>query len=369
MEKIKIAAFGFRSIPPTSGSAGADKFALELYPRLVELGCEVTVYNRVYKNVKIKQNFYNGVKLINIKTVEKSGFDSLLHSLKATLHIIFFNTAKIVHIHNGGNSIFALLLRLFDKKVFVSQDGVDWKREKWKWYAKLYLYISSFITAYVPNGVIFDNIFSKELFEKKFKKKFDFIPYGSEIKIEKEDESILQSLGLNKGEYFLFVGRIIPDKGLQYLIPAFEKTLTKKKLVIVGGSPNPSLFEINLKKTKDERIIFPGYIYGDDVLILMKNCYSYIQPSDVEGLSPVLLTVLGLGVPLICSNIRENLFLVEKEAITFKKSSVDDLVDKIKYSLENPYKIKELALIAQKRILRDYSWEKATEQHLNIFKQ
>ena len=115
MEKIKIAAFGFRSIPPTSGSAGADKFASELYPRLVELGCEVTVYNRVYKNVKIQQNFYNGVKLINIKTVEKSGFDSLLHSLKATLHIIFFNTAKIVHIHNGGNSIFALLLRLFNK--------------------------------------------------------------------------------------------------------------------------------------------------------------------------------------------------------------------------------------------------------------
>ena len=213
MKKIRIAAFGFRSIPPTNGSAGADKFAVELYPRLVKLGCEVTVYNRIYKNGKSKQKFFKGIKLINLKTVEKSGFDSLFHSLKSTLHIIFFNTAKIVHIHNGGNSIFALVLRSFGKKVFVSQDGVDWKREKWKWYAKFYLYISSFITAYIPNGVIFDNIFSKELFEKKFKKKFDFISYGSEIKITKKDESILKTLNLKKNEYFLFVGRLFLTKG------------------------------------------------------------------------------------------------------------------------------------------------------------
>ncbi|MDP2365907.1 MAG: glycosyltransferase [Ignavibacteria bacterium] len=367
MGKIKIAAFGFRSIPPTIGSAGADKFAAELYPRLVKFGCELTVYNRIYRNVKNQQKFFSGVKLINLRTVEKSGFDSLFHSLKSTLHIIFFNTAKIVHIHNGGNSIFALLLRLFGKKVFVSQDGVDWKREKWKWYAKFYLYLSSFITAYIPNGVIFDNIFSKELFEKKYKKKFNYIPYGSEIKIEKGDESILHSIGVTKGEYFLFVGRFIPDKGLQYLIPAFEKTITKKKLVLIGGSPNPSPFEILIKNTKDERIVFPGYIYGDDTSILMKNSFAYVQPSDVEGLSPVILTVLGLGVPLICSDIRENLFLVENEAITFKKSSVEDLADKLKYSLENRKKMEELASVAQKRILKDYSWAKITEQHIKIF--
>ncbi len=254
---MRIAAFGFRSIPPAEGSAGADKFASELYPRLAEKKIKIVAYNRVYKNNINPISSYQGVNIVNIKTIKKTGFDTLIHSFKATLHIIIHNTGDIVHIHNGGNSIFALILRVFGKKVFVSQDGIDWNRDKWNWYAKIFLYISSFFTAFFPNKVIFDNIFSKEFFENKFKRKFEFIPYGSEIKIHKKDEYILQKLGLQKGEYFLFVGRFIKDKGLQYLIPSFEKIETEKKLVIVGGSPNPSSFEQQLKKTLDNSNCFP----------------------------------------------------------------------------------------------------------------
>lgn len=365
---MRLAAFGFRSIPPQNGSAGAEKFATELYPRLVEMGFNVTAYNRVYGNKEFNKTLeYSGVKIINIKTVNKSGFDSLIHSFKVTIDIIIKNSTDIVHIHNGGNSIFSIILRLFGKKVFISQDGVDWKREKWSWYAKLYLYISSFITAFFPNGVIFDNVFSKEFFEKRYKKKYDFVPYGSEITIQENDESILQKIGLTKGDYFLFVGRFIPDKGLQYLIPAFEKLKTDKKLVLVGGSPNPSEFEIGIKKTSDSRIIFPGFIYGNDTAILMKNCYAYIQPSDLEGLSPVILTVMGLGVPLICSNIEENLFIVKDDALTFIKSSVEDLKNKLQYSLDNFNLVYQLAQKGKIRINRDYSWDSIAKQHKEIF--
>jgi len=367
MKSLRIAAFGFRFIPPQNGSAGADKFAVELYSRLAKKGIEVIAYNRIYDENKLGEKLFNGIKIINLKTVKKSGFDTLFHSLKATLHIIVFNTGNVVHIHNGGNSIFGLLLRLFGKKVFISQDGIDWRRNKWNWYAKIYLYLSMFITAYIPNKVIFDNIFAKEVFEKKFKKKYDFIPYGCEVEINREDESILHKLGLEKGEYFLFVGRFIPDKGLHYLIPAFEKVKTEKKLVLVGGSPNPSNYETSIKKTIDKRIIFPGYIYGDDVITLMRNSYAYIQPSDVEGLSPVILTVLGLGVPLICSDIKENVFIVKDEATIFKKSDINDLIEKLNFSLENSDKIKNLAIKTQKRIKEDFSWEKVTDEHLKLF--
>jgi len=369
-QNLRIAAFGFRHIPYKEGSAGSDKFALELYSRLAQKGILVTAYNRVYDHEEVKIiNSLDSIKLINIRTVKKSGFDSLLHSFKATFHIIFNNTADIVHIHNGGNSIFALPLRLFRKKVIVSQDGIDWKRNKWKWYGKIYLLFSSILTAYLPNKVIFDNIFSKELFESKFKRKFNFIPYGSEINIEQKDESILNRLKLEKGEYFLFVGRFIPDKGLQYLIPAFERIKTEKKLVLVGGSPNPSLFEKQIMSTKDKRIQFAGYIYGNDTNILMKNAYAYIQPSDIEGLSPVILTIMGLGIPLICSDIRENVFLVNDNAVIFKKSSTKDLEDKINFALNNFEIINQLASKAKVRALRDFSWETVTNQYIKIFSE
>ncbi|WP_432709814.1 hypothetical protein, partial [Pedobacter sp.] len=136
---MRIAAFGFRSIPPAKGAAGADKFAMELFPRLVNRGHHVVAYNRQYPDVFVDVEEYKGVHIKTFKTISNKGFDTLLHSLKCTWDILVNNTADIVHIQNGGNSIWALPLRLFGKKVFISQDGVDWKRDKWPWYGKLFL--------------------------------------------------------------------------------------------------------------------------------------------------------------------------------------------------------------------------------------
>lgn len=363
----RIAAFGFRSIPPRAGCAGADKFAEELFTRLVKKGFEVTAYNRVYEKDEASSGNYQGINIVNLKTIKSKGFDTLLHSFKATWHIIKNNTGHIVHIQNGGNSIWAIFLRLFGKKVFISQDGVDWQRDKWPWYGKAYLYLSAHITAKAPNAVIFDNIFARELFEKKFHKKFDFIPFGSEVSDTNLDDSVLKKWGLIPGEYFLFVGRFIPDKGLQYLVPAFEQTQTKKKLVLVGGSPNPSGFEAQIRATTDKRIVFPGFVYGRDVHALMKNAYAYIQPSDIEGLSPVILENMWLQTPIICSDIKENMYVVGDTALTFRKGNSEDLRQVIDYSITNPDALKKNAIKAKKRVDEQFSWDTVTDQHISLF--
>jgi glycosyltransferase involved in cell wall biosynthesis len=135
---------------------------------------------------------------------------------------------------------------------------MDWKRDKWPWYGKLFYIVSNYLTAYCPNAVAFDNVFTKEYFEKKFNKKYDFIPYGSEVKKLPANIDILDKWDLKPGEYFLFVGRFIPDKGLHLLVAAFELLKTSKKLVLIGGSPNPSEYEATIRIHKDHRIIFPG---------------------------------------------------------------------------------------------------------------
>jgi glycosyltransferase involved in cell wall biosynthesis len=363
----RLAAFGFRSLPPKAGSAGADKFSSELYPRLVKRGWQVTAYTRVYDDPVPEPYDFHGVHVVPLKTTKRSGFDTLLHSAKVTSHIIRYNTGKTIHVHNGGNSIWALPLRLWGKRVFISQDGVDWQREKWPWYGKLYLYISALISAYVPNDVIIDNIFAREFFEKIFKKKFSFIPYGCEVPAVEENDGILKKLGLKPEEYFLFVGRFIPDKGLHHLIPAFEKISTSKKLVLVGGSPNPSDYEAKIQQTTDDRILFPGYIYGDDVVRLMKNAYAYIQPSDVEGLSPVILMVMGLETPLICSDIPENLYIVQDHATVFKKGNSDDLQFQVEFALRNIELIHRRAVAGARSVRKLFNWETITDNHVELF--
>jgi len=367
-KRLRIAAFGFRTIPPAEGAAGADKFAMELFPRLARRGHSVVAYNRRYADVYVDVDNYKGVKIKTFKTVRRKGFDTFIHSFKCTFDIIFNNTAKIVHIQNGGNSIWALPLRLFGKKVFISQDGIDWKRNKWPWYAKIYLKLSAIISAYFPNEIIFDNIIAKHFFEKKFKKEFKFIPFGSEVDKVKEDDAILKRYDLEKNGYYLFVGRLIPDKGLHYLVPAFAASKSSKKLVLVGGSPNPSPYESELKSLANSNTVFAGYVYGDDVTRLMLNCYCYIQPSDVEGLSPVILSVMGLGVPLIVSDIEENKYAVQDTAIQFQKSDIASLTEKINFVEDNYPFVKELSARAKNRALTAFNWDTVAEEHEKVFR-
>ena len=370
MEHLKIAAFGgFRSIPPKEGGAGSDKFALELYPRIVQQGHKLTAYCRIYpgeKNIP-RYSEYEGIRLISFHTVNKAGWDTLIHSFKATIDVILRNRAKVIHLHSGANSIWALFLRLFGKKVFVSQFAMDWKRDKWPWYGKLFYHFSNYLTAYIPNRIIFDNIYTREYFVKRFRRQYDFIPYGSEVKEPADPDRILTKLDISRGEYFLFVGRFIPDKGVHILIRAFEKVKTEKKLVLVGGSPNPDDYEKEINKTEDKRIIFAGYIYGDDTNALMKNAYIYIQPSVIEGLSPVILTVMGLGTPLICSDIVENKFITEGNASHFKSGNSDSLAEVIEYALNNYDKLKKMAKIGQQNILERFNWDTITKQYINLF--
>ncbi|HQG76869.1 MAG TPA: glycosyltransferase family 4 protein [Bacteroidales bacterium] len=371
MEKLRIAAFGgFRTIPPKEGGAGSDKFAFELYPRITARGHDLTAYCRIYPGEKgiPRKNEYDNIKLIYFRTVSRAGFDTLVHSFKATVDVIFRNRAKIVHLHSGANSIWALFLRLAGKKVYVSQFAMDWKRDKWPWYGKLFYQLSNYLTAYIPHKVIFDNIFTKEYFEKKFRRKYDFIPYGSEVKEPPENLDILHKLGISPRQYLLFVGRFIPDKGVHILIEAFRKVDTRMKLVLIGGSPNPGEYEKKIKNTVDERIIFPGYIYGDDTNILMKNAYVYIQPSLIEGLSPVILTVMGLGTPLVCSDIVENTYITGENATHFISGDSDSLAEKINFAIENPAEIRLMSERGRKDILSRFNWEKITDQYINLFK-
>jgi glycosyltransferase involved in cell wall biosynthesis len=182
------------------------------------------------------------------------------------------------------------------------------------------------------------------------------------------DDSILAELGLVKGDYFLFVGRFIPDKGLQYLVPAYEKTSGSKKLVLVGGSPNPSEFEAGIRSTKDPRIVFPGFVYGAKAHALMKHAYAYIQPSDVEGLSPVVLENMGFGTPVICSDIKENRYVVADAGLLFRRGDIADLSSRLEYALASPVNMREMGILGKRRAAEHFSWDRVTEAHECVFR-
>jgi glycosyltransferase involved in cell wall biosynthesis len=100
----------------------------------------------------------------------------------------------------------------------------------------------------------------------------------------------------------------------------------------------------------------------------MKNAFVYIQPSLIEGLSPVILTVMGLGTPLICSDIPENMFITGENATLFTSGSIDSLNEKINYCLKNEEQLKKMANIGQKDILNRFNWDSITAKYNELFK-
>jgi glycosyltransferase involved in cell wall biosynthesis len=370
MQALRIAAFGFRSYPPRAGSAGADKFAKELLPRLAARGYKVIAYNRLYPGMEEDQlRKPDGVDVISFRTIRRSGFDTLVHSAQVTYDIIRHNRADVVHIQNGGNSIFAAVLRVFGKKTFLSQDGLDWQRDKWPWYAKLYLRLSSLLTAHVHNAVIFDNVYAREAFETRFKKTYDFIPFGADVQYEEDAHRVLDRLGLERGDYFLFVGRFIADKGLHWLVAAFEALETGKKLVLVGGSPNSSSYERRIRSTTDPRIVFTGFLYGPEVHALMRNAYAYVQPSAIEGLSPVILEAAYVGAPVICSDIPQNRYGIAEYGAYFRSGDAADLSAKLQWALDAPADLAERAALGSRHVASHFSWDTAVDRHIEVFRR
>jgi len=365
---MRIATFTFRSIPQRPGCAGVDKVSVELYTRLAERGHRIVAYNRLFPGEKPLGESYRGIETRNLYTVTRAkGFDSIVHSLQVCWDIIRHDTADLVHIHNTGNSPFGALLRLFGKKVVLSQDGVDWQRGKWPWYGRAYLWLTVFITAHAPHRIVFDTIFYKADFERRFGRTYDYISWGAEVPQFEDDPSLMDELGVGPGEYYLFVGRFIQEKGLHYLVPAFERLRTDKKLIMVGGAPNPAAYEHRIMATKDDRIEFPGFQFGARLFTLMKNAYCYVQPSDIEGLSPVILENMGLGVPMIASDIEENLYAVGDTALRFRKGDTNDLLKQLEFAEANPGLLAEKGRAAQSRARSEFNWDRCAELYENIF--
>jgi glycosyltransferase involved in cell wall biosynthesis len=365
---LRIATFTFRSIPQRPGCAGVDKVSVELHTRLAARGHQIVAYNRLFPGEQPLGDEYRGIRTKNFYTITRmKGFDSIYHSLQVCWDIIRHNTADTVHIHNTGNSPFGLLLRLFGKKVVLSQDGVDWQRGKWPWYGRVYLWLTVFVTAFAPNRVVFDSTFYKADFEKRFGRKYDHVTWGAEVPGDADDPSILDKLGLEPGGYFLFAGRFIPDKGLHYLLPAFERLKTDKKLVLLGGAPNPAAYERGLMATTDPRILFPGFLFGAQLFTVMRNAYAYVQPSDIEGLSPVVLENMGLGVPIIISDIPENHYAVGGTALEFRRGDIDDLATKLQFALDNPVAMRSNGNSGRTRAHSEFNWDRCADRYEQIF--
>ena len=369
---MKIAMIGHKRVPSREG--GVEIVVEELSTRLVKKGNQVDIYNRKGKNVqdknadlenkKIKE--YKGAKIITVPTINQKGLDALVYSFLASIKASFTNY-DILHYHAEGSCAMLWIPHLLKKKIVVTIHGLDWQRSKWGGFASKYIKFGEKLAVKYADEIIVLSEGVQKYFKDKYNRNTVFIPNGVNKPVIREPKIIKEKYGLDKDNYILFLARIVPEKGLDYLIDAYNNIQTDKKLVIAGGAShtNDYLEKIKERARQNKNIIMTGFVQGEELDELYSNCYIYCLPSDVEGMPISLLEAMSYGKNCLISNIEENVQVSGKYATTFEKSNSLDLQEKLISMLDG--KNIEEEKILEKYVLEKYNWNKIVEQTMKLY--
>ena len=368
--KIRLAVFGQKRL---SREGGIEIVVKELCTRMAQNGCEVTCYNRAGHHVsgaeydKIIE--YDGIRQKVVPTIEKKGLAAVSSSFFAAL-CSAFGRYDVVHIHAEGPAFFSWLPKILGKRVVVTVHGIDWQREKWK-----AGFGSKFIRQGEKNAVKYADeiiVLSKavqDYFKDAYGRETRFIPNGVNRPEIKEAKLITEKFGLTKDSYILFLGRLVPEKGIRYLVEAFKNVKTDKKLVIAGGSSDTDSFMEELKDLAkgDDRILFTGFVQGAMLDELYSNAYIYTLPSDLEGMPLSLLEAMSYGNCCLVSDIPECAEVVEDKALIFQKTNVEDLQEKLQDACDHPEMVMKMKNQAADFICAKYNWDEVVDKTLALY--
>lgn len=373
-EKLNICMLGHKRVPSREG--GIEIVVEELSTRMVALGHEVTCYNRGGHHVSgqefddKKRMQYRGIKLKTVPTINLKGIAAMSSSFFAAI-MATFGKFDVVHFHAEGPCAMLWLPKLFGKRCVATIHGLDHQRAKWGKLASTYIMLGEKCAAKFADEIIVLSGGVQKYFKDTYNRETKFIPNGVNRPEIRDVDLIRDKFGLEKDSYILFLGRLVPEKGIQYLIEAFKEVHTDKKLVIAGGSSDTDEFANELKEraSGDERIIFTGFVQGQLLDELYSNAYFYTLPSDLEGMPLSLLEAMSYGNCCLVSDIEECASVVEDRAVTFRKSDVADLKNKLQMLCDNTKLICDYKEQAADFIFSKYDWDIVTEKTIELYQK
>ena len=374
-EKLKIAMLGHKRIPSREG--GIEIVVEELATRMVKLGHSVTCYNRKGHHVSGKefdakeQKEYWGVKLYSVFTLEKKGLAAMTSSVAASIRAAFGNY-DVIHYHAEGPCAMLWLPKLFGKRCVATIHGIDWQREKWKHgFGSKYIKFGEKVAVKYADEIIVLSAGVQGYFRATYGRETRFIPNGVNRPTVVQADEIKKRWGLEKDSYLLYLGRLVPEKGLRYLIKAYRQVKTDKKLVIAGGASDTDDFikEIKELARDDKRILFTGFVQGRMLDELYSNAYLYVLPSDLEGMPLSLLEAMSYGNCCVVSDISECAEVVEDQAVVFKKSNVADLREKLQACCDDRGMVERYKKEAADFICRKYDWDEVVEKTVELYRK
>lgn len=363
---MRIAVIGTRGIPASFG--GVERHVEELYSRLADKGCEVTIYcrasyiepvrNKVEWVKPMRVGRYRNCRLIVSKTPSIKGLEAFVHSFWATL-LALRQPFDLYHYHALGPTLFAFLPILFGKQVVATCHGLDWQRGKWGGGARRFLqFCEKFMGRRVRNLICVSQDLQKH-FSETYHRTAEYIPNGAAIPAAPVPADF-REYDLESGKYIVFFGRLTHEKEIHTLIDAFAKVQTDCKLAIVGGSAHTDSYVESLRQRAGKNVVFTGFAYGEALNQLVGNSRFVVNPSRMEGLPIAVLEAYALGKHVLASDIPPHREVVRDESHLFRTSDADHLARQLEQLLKSDLPFRDQRLIDF--VAEQYDWDRIAEQ-------
>lgn len=360
---MKIAMFGHKRIPSRLG--GVEVVVEELSARMVQLGHVIVCYDRGGQG----RRTHRGVEIRPVPTLRGKGVSAVVSGFFAAV-CCAFSDADVVHIHGEGPAFWCRIPKRFGKRVVVTVHGLDWQREKWRGsFGRTFLRMGEAEAVGHADRIIVLSRNMQAYFRDAYGRETVWIPNGISRPQIQSAQEITKRLGLKKDSYFLFLGRLVPEKGVHCLIEAYRRVETDKKLVIAGASSDTDAYAQRLRELAegDGRILFTGFVQGRLLEELYSNAYVYVLPSDLEGMPLSLLEAMSYGNCCLISDIPECTEVTEEKAVCFSKGNVDDLREKLQMLCADSRLVQTCREQTQNHACGKFSWEETVDKTLEQY--
>jgi len=377
-DSLSIAQIGHKRIPSREG--GVEIVVEEISTRLVKLGHNVDAYNRSGQHVSGKEfnlvdydnlKEYEGIKIIKVNTIQKKGLAAFVYSFFASLRVIG-KDYDIVHYHAEGPCLFMWIPSMFGIRTIATIHGLDWQRSgKWGSLGSTVIKLGEKIAAMFADEIIVLSRHVQKYFLETYNRKAVLIPNGANKPLIKEPVLINEKYGLGGQDYILTLSRLTREKKTDLLIEAFKEIKTDKKLIISGGSSDSDEYVNQLHELAkgDSRIIFTGFVQGQELEELFSNAYVYCLPSELEGMPLSLLEAMSYGNCCLVSDIPENTDVIRNKGVSFETNDKASLIEALQELIDEPDLVNRFRSKASNYICEKYNWDKIVDDTINLYYQ
>ena len=362
---LRIAMLGTRGVPASFG--GIEHHVEEIGRRLVARGHEVTVYSQSKYLGAARVQDHLGMQVVRVPTLPTKSLEAIAHSAMSTVAAMT-RGYDVVHYHAVGPGIVAPLPRVLGRaRVVQTIHGLDGERDKWGRAAQAILNLATWMSARVPHDTVTVSSALADHYRTRYGRACTTIVNGVTPRTARPADIIRSKYGLHDGGYALFVGRLVPEKRPDLLIKAFAELDTDARLVIVGGSSYTDSYVDELRRlaARDDRVVMPGYVYGDELDEFFTNARTFVQPSALEGLPLTLLEAMGSGTPVIASDIAPHQEVVGRSrtgARLFREGDLAGLVEALQRVDKDPEAERRAASQGAPTVTGNFDWNACVDR-------